>query len=302
MKFIKIVLLLVFLYTIYGIPLLYASSIDPAIQRVTLAQGQKKSSSVTYTNTEDSDIKISITPYSYNPKTDEISQEKKYIFLKADTDTITVKAKSSYSIKYEIFPLINQPEGSYFNILALTPVIDGQNIEINMSIAQLVILDIVDVQSEVQGVTTTLYTTQITKVKKGIPFISPLQIRYKITNNSNYLLTPSGRIDVFNEKNSYKPIYVYINEEEKEIYPGESIEKVVKVEGWHITDLFLKRVIMGEIYNGIDNKPQYVETEINSFSLEIILICMALFILILPFKSFKQKVKPKKEEESLKHT
>lgn len=293
MKFIKIVVITVLIYTICGIPTLNASSINPAIQRFTLAQGQTKYSSVVFNNSESIDIEISVTPYAYNPKTDEISQDKKDIFLKADTDTFSVKANSSFTIKYEIYPLSNLSQGSYFNILALTPLIEDQDIKINTSIAQLVILDIVNEDSEVKGITTTQYTTQIQVVKKGIPFLTPLTLKYIITNTSNYLLTPQGRIDIFDEKNSNKPIYVYINEEKEEIYPGESLEKEIKVNGWHIEDLFLKRVVMGEIYNGIDNNPSYVEIEINSFVTEILISSFAILIGILFIKSLKHTKKNK---------
>ncbi len=61
------------------------------------------------------------------------------------------------------------------------------------------------------------YTIDIEVVKKGIPFISPMVIN-KITNNSNYLLIPQGRIDIFNEKNTYKSIYVYVNPENQKLY------------------------------------------------------------------------------------
>ena len=145
MKFLKILITLTFIYTILGIPLLHAgSSIDPAIRRITLAQGERMYGSVVYKNGENKDIQVSLTPYTYNPKTDEITEDKKNIFLKVDTDTIKVKANSSYNIKYEIFPLSNLPNGSYFNILAITPVTDAENVKINLSISQLVILDIVD--------------------------------------------------------------------------------------------------------------------------------------------------------------
>ncbi len=293
MKFIRIVITVILIYTVYGIPLLLASSIDPGIERISLAPGQTKQRSVLYSNTENTDVKISITPYAYNPKTDAISEDKKNIFIKADTDTITVKAKSSFSIKYEIYPLTNIAEGTYFNIIALTPVTDDQNVKINTSIAQLIILDIVSTENEVKGIATTQYSTEIKIIKKGIPFISPLVLRYTIKNSSNYLLTPQGRIDVFNEKNSYKPIYLYLNPEKEEIYPGESIENDIEVKDWHITDLFLKRIAMGEVYNGIDNNPQYVGMEINNFIFELAVIAIAFILAILFFKSIKQDLKKK---------
>lgn len=295
MKFITKVILTVLCYTILGISSTYASSIDPAINRVNLPQGQRMYGSVTFQNTEDIDLEISITPYLFNPKTDEISEDTKYIFLKVDTDTIKVKAKSSFEVKYEIVPLANLAEGTYFNILSLTPNIKGENVSINNSIAQLVILDIVNPQDNVKGVVTNRYSTDIEVVNKGIPFVTPLKLKYTIRNDSNYVLTPSGRIDVFNDKNTYKPIYIYLNEGKENIYPGETLEKEVEVNGWYISDLVLKRVAMGEVYNGIDNAPQNVEIEINSFIFELSIFFVALLLLLLLTKSLREDINNKKK-------
>lgn len=295
MKFISKVILTILCYTILGISSIYASSIDPAINRVSLPQGQRMYGSVTFQNSEDIDLEISITPYLFNPKTDEISEDTKYIFLKVDTDTIKVKAKSSFEVKYEIVPLANLAEGTYFNIISLTPNITGENVSINNSIAQLVILDIVNPQDNVKGVVTNRYTTNIEVVNKGIPFITPLKLKYTIRNDSNYVLTPNGRIDIFNDKNTYKPIYIYLNEGKENIYPGETLEKEVEVNGWYISDLVLKRVAMGEVYNGIDNVPQYVEIEINSFIFELSIFFVALLLLLLLSKSLREDINNKKK-------
>ena len=289
MKFLKILITLTFIYTILGIPLLHAgSSIDPAIRRITLAQGERMYGSVVYKNGENKDIQVSLTPYTYNPKTDEITEDKKNIFLKVDTDTIKVKANSSYNIKYEILPLSNLPNGSYFNILAITPVTDAENVKINLSISQLIILDIVDPNDQVRGVTTTQYSTQIEVKRRGIPFILPTVLKYSIKNNSNYLLTPQGRIDVFNEKNSYKPTYLYINEEGKDLYPGETLEKEVKVPTWYIQDLFIKRFVKAQVYNGVDNNAQDIEIEINNYIFELLALLIVILIGTLLSKSVAQ--------------
>lgn len=298
MKFIKTALITILIYTICGISYAYANSIEPGIRRVTLSQGERKYESVIYNNQEDSDIRIQITPYGYNPQTDEISDDKKDVFLKADTDTITVKANSSYEIKYEIYPLNNLEDGSYFNILSLTPQLDDVIIQINPSIAQLVILDIVTPQNQVKGVTTNDYTAKIEVVRKGIPFILPLKIKYIITNNSNYLLTPQGRVDIFNEKNTYKSIYIYLNEKNKKLYPNDTLEVEVPISTWHISDIFLKRIVKGEVYNGVDGIPKPIEIEIPNYILEFSSFVIAIILSTLLAKSLSKDMKKRK----LKHT
>ncbi len=293
MRIIKTFTLAILLYTLCGISFVQASSVEPGVLRIPLSQGERKYETVKFTNSEDFDIEVSIKPYAYNPKTDELSEEKKNIFIKSDTDTIKVKANGYYDIKYEIIPIQNYPEGTYFNILSITPKLKDQAFSINGSIAQLIILDLVKAEDQVKGIVTTQFTSNIEVINKGIPFITPLKLKYSITNNSNYVLTPQGRIDIFNEKNTYKPIYTYINEEKEEIYPGETYEEEVEIKTWYVADLFLKRVAMGEVYNGIDNNPQYVETEINNFILELTIGFIALTLITLLIKSVKQDIRKK---------
>ena len=294
MKLLKILVTLTLIYTASGIALLHASSIDPAIERVTLSQGERLYGNVIFTNTENKDIEVLLTPYTYNPKTDEITENKRHIFLKVDTDSIRVKAKASFNIKYEIYPLENLANGTYYNILAMTPIVDTQNVEINQSISQLIILDIVDPNDQVRGVTTTQYSIQIEVVKKGIPFLTPTTLNYKIKNNSNYLLIPQGRLDIFNEKNSYKPTYIYINEDKEKIYPGETLDKEVDINQWYIQDLFVKRFLIGQIYNGVDNNAQEVEIEISNYLVELGVLLVILLIGLLLGKSVKEDFNKKK--------
>lgn len=285
MRLIKITFVTILLYTICGITSLFASSIEPGILRVSLSPEERKYESVTFYNSEDVEVDVLITPYSYNPKNDDISEDKNEIFIKADTDSIKVKANSSYEIKYEIYPISNLQEGTYFNILALTPLTNDQNMSINTSIAQLIILDIVTSQNQVKGITTDNYYVDVKVINKGIPFLSPLKIQYSIRNNSNYMLTPTGRLDVFNEKNKYKSIYIYLNQEKTDVYPKEVLEKEVEINKWHISDLFLERIIKGEVFNGIDGVPKQIEVEVNHFIVELAFAVVALILSALFIKS-----------------
>jgi hypothetical protein len=294
MKSLKILLTLIIIYTILNTSLACASSVSPGIKRVALPQGQRKQESVVYYNNEDTELNIAVKPYAYDPITDEISEDSKDIFLKADTDIFQVKANESITIKYEIIPISNIPNGTYFNILTLTPVIENDNLQITQSISQLVILDIIDSNQQVEGITTTQFLTNITVLKRGIPFLSPLVLRYTITNDSNYVLTPQGRIDLFNERNDYKPTYVYINKQEDHLYPNEVLQNDIEITTWHISDLFTNRIAFGQIYNGLDSNPQNVEIEIKGYTIEILAILIVLIIFILLIKSIKQdKVKKK---------
>lgn len=293
MKFLKILFTLILVYSIFGVSNAYASTITPAINEIQLAQGQRMLTSLTFGNKEDRDIQILITVYGYDPQTEELSKDSNDLFLKADTDTFTVKANSQMEIPYEIFPISNQEQGTYFNLIVLSPVQGDKDIYINKGISQLVILHVIDQEGEVKGIATQDYITKIEVVNKGIPFITPLELKYTITNNSNFVLTPTGRIDIFNKRGNYKPEYIYINSKKEKLYPRDTMEKIVKVSNWHLSDIFVERMATGNFSNGLDTNPKLVEVTIGSYTYEImggLIVIVGVLILI---KSLKEDIKKK---------
>ena len=286
-KLFQTFLILILSYALIGIPTSFANTISPAINEVKLPQGQRSISSVSFFNEENRDIQILLSVYEYDPKTEKIIKDSNNIFLKVDTDTFAVKAKSKQEIPYEIYPQSNLELGTYFNALVLTKVENSNDVYINEGISQLVVLHLTDPDQSVKGITTDSYLARIDITNKGIPFILPAEIKYTITNNSNYVITPSGKIEVFNKRNNYKPEYIYINKEKRKIYPKESIEETYKIEKWNISDIFSERVVIGNFYNGLDNNPKVVETKIDSYIYEFIGL-LGIFILIpIVIKSIK---------------
>jgi len=293
MKLIKILCTSILLYTLLGISNIYANSITPAINEVQLPQGQRTLSYVTFENKEDRDIEILLKIYEYNPKTDQIIENSKNIFLKADTDTFTIQAGTKRNIPYEIYPVENIEKGTYFNILVLTEVVNPEDVYINKGISQLVILHVVDQDAQVAGVTTSDYISKIEVLNKGIPFLVPLKIRYTVQNNSNYVITPQGRIEIFNSKGNNKPEYIYINTDEEKVYPKETIEKTITLNKWSLYDILYERVAIGNFTNGLDSKAITVEKRINSYVYEILGILTVLIVASLLIKSLKEDLKKK---------
>jgi len=298
MKLFKIFFTLVCLYTLLGIPYSFANSLYPAINEVKLAQEQRAIYSVTYENKEERDTEILLSVYEYDPRTDEIIKNSRNVFLKVDTDTFTVKAKSKEDISYEIVPLSNLELGTYFNILVLTEVSSTKDVYINKGVSQLVVLHIVDPYGEVKGITTSDYSAKIDVVQKGIPFLTPLELRYTIVNNSNYVIAPGGRIEIFNERSNYKPEYIYINQEKTKIYPGERIERNVLVRNWYLSDIFSERVAIGNINSGLDSSVKTVQTSIGSYVYETLGILTIAVVTILLIKSLKEDTKKKSKTSS----
>lgn len=293
MKLIKIFFTLIFLYTLLGIPSSFANSLYPAINEVKLPQGQRTITTVTYENKEARDIEILLSTYEYNPRTDEIIKDSRNIFLKVDTDTFVIKAKEKKDIPYEIVPLSNLELGTYFNILVLTEVSSTKDVYIDKGISQLIVLHVVDPYGEVQGITTSDYSVKIDVLQKGIPFLTPVELKYTIVNNSKYVITPIGRLEIFNKRSNYKPEYIYINQEKIRLYPGEKIEKKVSVKNWHFSDIFSERIVIGNISSGLDNSVKTVQTTINSYVYEILGILTIGIVTILLIKSLKEDSKKK---------
>lgn len=293
MKLIKILCTSILLYTLLGISNIYANSITPAINEIQLPQGQRTLSSVIFENKEDRDIEILLKVYEYNPKTDQIIEDSKNIFLKADTDTFLIQAGTKRNIPYEIYPVENIEKGTYFNILVLTEVVNPQDVYINKGISQLVILHIVDLDAQVAGVTTSDYVPKIEVLNKGIPFLVPLKIRYTVQNNSNYVITPKGRIEIFNSKGNSKPEYIYINTDEEKVYPKETIEETITLNNWSLFDILYERVAIGNFTNGLDSKAVTVEKKINSYVYEVLGILTVLVVASLLIKSLREDLKKK---------
>ena len=298
MKLLKIFFTLVFSYTLLGIPYSFANSLYPAINEVKLPQGQRTIASVTYENKDDRDIEILLSTYEYNPKTDEIVKDSRNTFLKVDTDTFVIKAKETKEIPYEIIPLSNFELGTYFNILVLSEVSGQKDVYINKGISQLIVLHIIDPYGEVQGITTSEYSVKIDVVQKGIPFLTPLELRYTIVNNSRYVITPGGRIEVFNKRSNYKPEYIYVNQEKTKLYPGEKIEKRIKVNNWNISDIFSDRIAIGNINSGLDSNVKTVQKSIGSYVYEILGILTIIIVGTLLFKSLREDTKKKTKTSS----
>jgi len=298
MKLFKIFFTLVYLYTLLGIPYSFANSLYPAINEIKLSQGQRSLESLTYENKEGRDIEILLSVYEYNPQTDEIIKDSRNVFLKVDTDTFIVKAKEKKDIPYEIVPISNLELGTHFNILVLSETHGEKDVYIEKGISQLVVLHVVDPYGEVQGVTTSDYSVKIDVVQKGIPFLTPLELRYTIVNNSKYVITPGGRIEVFNKRSNYKPEYIYVNQEKTRIYPGEKIEKKVSVKNWNFSDIFSERIAIGNINSGLDSSIKTVQTSIGSYVYETLGILTIIVVSVLLIKSLKEDTKKKSKTSS----
>ncbi|MHC1717011.1 MAG: hypothetical protein AB9915_03990 [Candidatus Dojkabacteria bacterium] len=270
----------------------YANMIvTPFKEEVLISTQERLKKTISLTN--DSSKSINITPvvYSYDPQNQVLIDTKNYIFVKADKEIFTIAPNSTLTFNYEIIPPANLVPGTYFNIIVLKKQSEkifapGENpVGALESLSHLVVMHIVDKDNSVYGISSEFAITNITIEEEGIPFIRPTKIKYIYQNITNYVLTPTGEIQIFNRKGKYPPTYIQINEEGQKLYPGGKIEKVVDINKITISDIFNGRTILGRFYNGIDENFKVVETNQKPNYLFISICSISAGILIILLKS-----------------
>lgn len=297
--------LLITILCILGISLFvpshaYADTISPSIYEVTLTPTNKAIGKVTFKN--ESPDAISITPLvsAYDPKTLQLITDEKTIFLKLDRETYTVQPQANLILNYEIKPPINLDSGTYFNLIILQETTPTGYLKEKNSLgtigylSQLVTMHIVEEQTTLPLQITTDFaqvTMEITDA--GIPFLKPMSIKYTYQNTTNYVLNPSGEIQVFDSKSSYSPEYNQINKTSKKLYPGDAIEETITVSKWHITDILFGRKVVGRFYNGIDQNIITKELSQNSYYAYLVIFGVFVFLVIILIKSIQADRKRK---------
>lgn len=278
-----------------------ADTISPFINNVSLKTDERTWEYIKYTNEGDTEKEILLKAYGYNSETEEVDEDIPTL-LRVDTDTFTINAGESEDIAYEIVPPDNIEEGTYFNILILEPVSNttSSGITTSTSVSQIVRIDIYPEDSEDNKISTTPANISLEVVSKGIPWIKSAEIKYTYTNTSNYILQPKGEFQVFNEKQNTEPVYIKINEEEKLIYPGETLTETLKINKWNIYDLIYERTVLGRFYNGVDGEYQGEQTSIGSFKDEVLIgggIILFFFVIFGGSSKSKGRKLPKDYED-----
>jgi len=255
--------------------------------------------SVFLRNENRKDIYITPLVYSFNPQTLQITDNKSYIFVRTDKDEFKVRPDETFELKYEIVPTESFPNGTYFNIIMLQTqhedsILNQTNpISLSDSLSQLVVLHVTD--GDVKGITNEFANVSLEIVDNGIPFIRPTKIKYVYQNITNYVLEPTGEIQVYNKKGSYAPEYIKINKDEEKLYPGGVMEEEFEIEKYALTDVFNERTIVGRFYNGIDEnfiiKEIQQETSYMFLGSSLVIVVSLIFLLksIIKEKIFSKK-------------
>ena len=280
-----------------------ANTIFPYKTEVLISNVERTREQFSFRNDSKKDINITPVIYSFDPKNVEIREEDGEKFVRADREIFTVKPDEILTIDFEIVPPENMEPGTYFNLIVLqqeeedTFSTEGIPVGVIDSLSHLVVLHIVDSESSVFGITTEFAQISLSVIDKGIPFIRPTRIKYIYQNITNYVLSPMGEIQIFNEDSKYPPIYVKINDKEEKLYPGEIMEEEFDVKLNNFADLFGKRRIIGRFYNGIDDNHIIKETEQSPNYIFPIIVGTTLILTVILIKSlFDKDSKSKKRK------
>ena len=280
-----ILLLLLPCFVFLSLKEISADSISPFINEVNLKEDERTREELLFTNDSEAPKEILLQVYGYNLKTEEIDKNVP-ILLRVDTDSFLIPEGETKDLPYEIVLPENIKVGTYFNLLILKPVSQAENsiITTSHSVSQIVRINIYPTDSTENTISPIPADITLKVVNRGIPWIRGAEIEYTYTNVSNYILQPEGDIQIFNQKQNTKPIYLKINTKEDLLHPGDTLSETLKVKTWNIYDLIYERVVLGRFYNGVDGQYQGDQTTVESFQDEILVIGVVVIFLSIIFR------------------
>ncbi|MFA5633787.1 MAG: hypothetical protein WCY00_00080 [Candidatus Dojkabacteria bacterium] len=281
----------------------YANRVFPYKTEILISNQERTKEQFSFRNEGKKDIKITPIPYSFDPKEVEI-KEGGEIFVRVDKEIFTVKSDETAVFDFEIIPPQNMEPGTYFNLILLQQqeedifLPESTPIGVIDTLSHLVVLHIADPENSVFGISTDFAQINLDITQRGIPFLRPMKVKYLYQNITNYVLSPMGEIQVFNEDSKYPPVYIKINNEEEKLYPGEMTEEELEVEFIHISDLFATKRAIGRFYNGIDENFIILEVEQKPNYILPLIVGATILLAVILLKSFTENRGKKRKKKS----
>jgi len=279
---------------------IHADAVTPSILEKVIMKDSKTTGKITFKNESAEPVTISPTVSAYDPKTLQLITDEKTIFLMLDIETYTVQPQGNLILNYEIKPPANLVPGTYFNLIILQKtssqgyINEKNQLDTTAILSQLVVIHILEKQETLPLQLKTDFAQITMEISDaGFPFLKPMSIRYIYQNTTNYVLQPQGEIQVFDSKSSYSPEYRQINTNNKKLYPGDSIEEVLIVNNWHLSDILFGRKIVGRFYNGIDQNSITKELSQNSYYTYLVISALIVVLIIVLIKSVRADKKRK---------
>lgn len=276
----------------------YASTtVHPYIQEAILTRTETQEGYISFKNDENKTLKIAPQIYSYNPK-DQTYIKDGVIFTEISEPTYSIEQGKEVRIDYRITPKENMRDGTYFNLIVLESAPDDHNdIGLVTNLSHLVVLQLTSSDDKTKFIGSDFADITLKVSKMGIPFLLPTTVKYTVKNTTNYVLSPRGEIQIFNPEVKKTPEYIKINQEEKKLYPNETMSEEIAVNQWNLLDLLSPRTVVGRFYNGIDEGEKSLEIKLNP-PIIFVLIAGATLLAVIIFIMIGTKAFLKRKKDS----
>lgn len=275
---------------------IYAETISPFSTEQTLLQGASSNHTITFSNENNYNIYVTPKLYKYYPQSEYVLDLETFEeFVKIDNDYITVPAKSSRDIRYQIVAPNALEGGTYYNLIVFehigqTKKEDGE-VGASGALSHLVQLNIINDYNA--NTVTEDYNIELSVVSRGVPFIKPAILKLLFFNNSKYTLIPQGEIQVVKQNGDKEPEYIKVNLDGTRVYPEDSLEKTYEVKNWYLEDILYGKKAYLKIENGLDKNMTTKEIDIPGFKNEFLYIIVSVTVIVLLVTSLKGNTKPK---------
>lgn len=263
--------------------------------------------SIEFTSTDNKVIEINISVKSYDPQTETFLDTKPFIGI--SKSKYSVKPNETVQIEYAVSIPQEQPQGSYFNVIAVEPIQnslpkDGNvNVNISNGYGSLFALHIEDAQTNIDKVFIDQSDTQLIITKRGFPFLGKMEITYIYENKSNFVFRPQGEIRVLNKDGKQVVERIEINPESKAVYPNQKVEVKKSVNVWDNLDKVLEtKIVTARTYNGFTENYLTNQVEVSLkepiFLLGTVSVVALLSIVVVAIKAIFGKKEKRSKTES----
>ena len=262
-----------------------AHTIHPAVEEYIVGFGQTMDDKVVFTNTGQSEVKLTVSAGSYDHKKQTIDTEGK-VFVTPKLFEVTVPVGQSADIPFTIDIPKDITAGSYFNMLVMEEeiksAINAPSVGIKAAYGVVIVMHVAADRDALMREFVNNTSVALRVVQKGFPYIQPLKVEYTFTNNSNYVFVPSGEIRIFRDNKS-QPIIFTFNSEGTKVFPGEQMKKTVISRSWNWPFILPDKKIISRTY--CQYKDKYYENNV-TISLQLLYVEIISGVLVVLFLLF----------------
>lgn len=239
---------------------------------------------------------VVFTIKSYDQKNDTVLETKPFITIKQSKFTVNPNAKLTFD--YAILIPSDTQNGTYYNKVYMHKIVNKQST--TPVLVSTFTFNVVNYDTTIEKLFYDQSDVNLVLKQKGLPFISETVFEYTYTNNSNYVFIPSGQIQIQNAQDESIFLSFNINQDQKIVYPGQSITKEYSFSTWKdLTSIIAGKTVVSLTGNDItENKIEnhlgisiLYQMILISGVLGIITVAIVITLISLIVKSIKSKKK-----------